>query len=485
VEGLNQDWCISRQRFFGVPFPVWYSINNKGQVNYTDILIPEVLSFFKNKSQPVDPVHSAPADWNPKLKHYTEDKRGNPGGFIADLSVMDTWASSSLSPQINSQWLLNNEYHQALFPADLRPQAHEIIRTWAFYTIVKTFFHSSDFAGKLKKDFVENKSIPWKHVAVSGWVMSPERLKISKSGGKESTVSPERLLQLYGADAVRYWAGKARLGQDTVFDENMIKNGKRLSTKLQNAFKFVQIQTQNLIDMDKQAQSFPGLLESMKQVNAVLDRSWINHLLNIHQTATKHLKELDHASALNHIEKAFWLFCDNYLELVKGRVYQLKEKESGRSGVRALDISLYFFIKMLAPYMPFVTEDIWRQRYNSIGSGVQSENAMSVHIHPWQVRKTDREWIPSWKLSIQGKELLSFSFFILQKIRSFKASRQKSLSTKVKQFEMKVNQQQSDMFGMCREDLIRAGGLDSDNISLTVVKKKENNFSDPLIVLEG
>ena len=314
VEGLNQDWCISRQRFFGVPFPVWYSIDDKGKVNYDKVLLPEISAFLENQKQSIDPMHCAPADWNPDLKHYTEDKRGNPGGFFADHSVMDTWASSSLSPQINSRWLINNKRHEALFPADLRPQAHEIIRTWAFYTIVKTFFHSKNFTHGLKKNIspktqrqsnpvVEDISIPWKHIAISGWVMNPDRLKMSKSKG--NIVSPEQLLDLYGADGVRYWAGKARLGQDTVFDENMMKNGKRLSTKLQNAFKFVQIQLQNINSTDKQTQLFPGLLESLKQINTTLDRSWMIYLLDVHQTVTKNLEEFNYASALDHIEKNF------------------------------------------------------------------------------------------------------------------------------------------------------------------------------------
>lgn len=470
VEGLNQDWCISRQRFFGVPFPVWYSINDKGRVNYGEVLLPEMPVLLKSVQQSVDPMQSVPADWNSNLKHYTADKRDKPNGFMADSSVMDTWASSSLSPQVNSQWAVNNKRHEALFPADLRPQAHEIIRTWAFYTIVKTFFHSAS---------TKKTDIPWKHIAISGWVMNPERLKMSKSKG--NAVSPEQLLELYGADAVRYWAGKARLGQDTVFDENMMKNGKRLSTKLQNAFKFVQIQIQNMTDTDKI--SFPGLLESLKQIPVTLDRSWIVYLLDVHQAATKNLEEFNYASALEHIEKAFWNFCDNYLELVKGRAYQLKDKEEGRSGVRALDLSLYFFVKMLAPYMPFVTDDIWRKRYNNTGSDAD-KNSPSVHIQNWELKESDKKEILSWGMVKQDNDLLDFSFFILQKIRSFKASKQKSLSSKVKKFEMKVSENQARMFEICREDIIRAGQLDVDNISLKTVEQTESELFDPVIVLE-
>ncbi len=475
VEGLNQDWCISRQRFFGVPFPVWYSIDDKGEVNYNEVLLPEMSTLLKNEQQSVDPMHSAPADWNPSLKHYTEDKRGKPGGFLADSSVMDTWASSSLSPQINSQWGINNKRHETLFPADLRPQAHEIIRTWAFYTIVKTFFHSS-----------KDTSVPWKNIAISGWVMNPNRLKMSKSKG--DTVSPEQLLQLYSADAVRYWAGKARLGQDTVFDENMMKNGKRLSTKLQNAFKFVQIQIQNL---DTEGSKSVGLLGSLKEISTQMDRSWIGHLLQVHEQVTKNLQNFSYAGALDQLEKTFWLFCDNYLELVKGRAYQLKSEKSGRSSIRALDISLYFFIKMLAPYMPFVTDHIWRQRYSEMYPSENKNSKKSVHVQHWGMKDLERKEILSWGVPKQDNDLLEFSFFILQKIRSFKASKQKSLSTKVKKFEMKMSKQQAVLFDLCREDLIRAGQLDASNIFVKVVENlgkedslENNKFFEPSLILE-
>ena len=486
VEGLNQDWCISRQRFFGVPFPVWYSINDKEEVNYNDILLPEISKFSENEEQPVDPMLSAPADWNPSLDHYTEDKRGKSGGFLADSSVMDTWASSSLSPQINSQWFINNKRHEALFPADLRPQAHEIIRTWAFYTIVKTFFHSVSSQKKVQGNDLKNKNIPWKNIAISGWVMNPDRLKMSKSKG--DAVSPEQLLQLYGADAVRYWAGKARLGQDTVFDENMMKNGKRLSTKLQNAFKFVQIQVQNL---DTEGSKSIGLLGSLKGISTQLDRSWIGYLLQMYEQVTENLQKFSYAVALDQIEKTFWLFCDNYLELVKGRAYQLKSEKSGQSGIRTLDVSLYFFIKMLAPYMPFVTDHLWRQRYSEIYLS-EDKNSPSVHVQDWGLRELDKKEILSWGTVKQDSDLLNFSFFILQKIRSFKASKQKSLSSKVKKFEMKMNKKQASLFELCRQDLIRAGQLDINNIFLQIVEdlEKEDNlaedkFSEPKLVLEN
>ena len=214
IEGLNQDWCISRQRAYGVPFPVWYKIDDKGGTDYSQVMIPEITNVLNEKyisfdpfklewkggsellpnkpMGPVDPLRQTP-------QGFAEEQRNKAGGFIADSHVMDTWATSSLTPYINSGWLFNLERHKKLFPADLRPQAHEIIRTWAFYTIAKAYFHE--------------KQIPWKNIAISGWVVAPNRSKMSKSKG--NALTPENLMETYSADAVRYWSAKARLGQDT------------------------------------------------------------------------------------------------------------------------------------------------------------------------------------------------------------------------------------------------------------------------------
>ena len=389
VEGLNQDWCISRQRFFGVPFPVWYPLDKNKIADYNKPILPTI------DKKPIDPMSSAPADGNSNLKHYTEEKRGKAGGFVADTAVMDTWATSSLTPQISSHWGKDESRHKKLFPADLRPQAHEIIRTWAFYTIVKSFFH-------------ENKNIPWKHIAISGWVMNPERLKMSKSKGG-SVISPEELIEEYSADAIRYWAGKARLGMDTVYDENMFKTGKRLTVKLNNAFKFVQIQIAGKrsyynklgrLDYDFPFIEFKNSLKSLESLDGfftVIDRAWLVYLLNIYQQANSYLENFHYSQALDLIEKSFWLFCDNYLELVKGRSYQFthlekalglkepatisqrikteksaesdfrsflekrKKEKPAMSAIGSLKLSMYMFIKMLAPYMPYITEHIWSQ----------------------------------------------------------------------------------------------------------------------------
>ena len=493
VEGLNQNWCISRQRFFGVSFPLWYAVDEKGQTDYKQVLLPQSSKFFQEQVKFIDPLVSTPADWNPKLKHYTEDKRNKPGGFTAEAAVMDTWASSSLSPQINSGWLKDNKRHEKLFPADLRPQAHEIIRTWAFYTIAKSFFHCPDFkinniqnfktSNFKKKQKTKNQNIPWKNIAISGWVMNPDRLKMSKSKGKN--IDPQQILDLYGADAARYWAGKAGLGQDRVFDENTLKQGSRLYIKLKNAFNFIQIQNKNLLDSpDKNItkQKAFHCRTFLLELSHPIDQAWIKYLFQIQQKTGRQIKCFLYAQALDNIEKTFWRFCDDYLELVKGRAYQLKNTEEGLSAVRALDLSMYLFVKMLSPYMPYITDYIWRQRYDH-------KSSSSVHTSSWFLQESEKQQILSWKGPFQEGSLLDFCFFIIQKIREFKALKQKSLSSKVKKFEMNMNEKQAGMFEICRGDLIRAGGLKADSISLNIVEKQENSageneFFEPALVLE-
>ncbi|MFO0417756.1 MAG: valine--tRNA ligase, partial [Pseudomonadota bacterium] len=279
VEGLNSDWCISRQRFFGVPFPVWYPINANGEPQYDQPILAD------QSTLPVDPYVDLPPG-------YSAEQRGKPGGFIGDPDVMDTWATSSLTPQIQSQWGLNPERHSKLFPMDMRPQAHEIIRTWAFSTIVKAWMHENE--------------IPWRNIVISGWVLDPERKKMSKSKG--NVITPDALLAEYSSDAVRYWAGRARLGSDTACDPAVFKIGSKLVVKLFNASRFVLMQLTDPV---------PGV----DKIVHPLDRAMVSSLAEVVRGATSAFEQFEYAQALQLTEERFWHFCDHYVELVKGRSY--------------------------------------------------------------------------------------------------------------------------------------------------------------------
>jgi valyl-tRNA synthetase len=321
VEGLNQDWCISRQRYFGVPFPVWYPLDEQARPRYEQPIVPDISQL------PVDPLaQSAPG--------FDEASRSQPNGFIGDPDVMDTWATSSLTPQIASHWADDPERHRKLFPMDIRPQSHEIIRTWAFYTIVKSYLHE--------------RVVPWHNIIISGWILDPERKKMSKSRG--NVVTPSDLLERYSSDAVRYWSARARLGVDTTYDESVFGNGKRLVIKLFNAAKFV---ATHLLEQD-QAVLTPA------QITEPLDQSFIVRLREIVRRAGEAFEVFEFASALQLIEDFFWAnLCDNYLELVKVRAYSSESTAGKRSALATLKIVFSIQLRLFAPYVPFITEETW------------------------------------------------------------------------------------------------------------------------------
>ncbi len=339
VRGLNQDWCISRQRYFGVPFPLWYKLDGEGKPDYENPILAD------EDSLPIDP-QSKPAPG------FDETQRDQPGGFCGDPDVMDTWATSSLTPQIASHWALDDGRHAKVYPMDIRPQGPEIIRTWAFYTIVKARLHDG--------------SIPWSNVLINGWILDPDRKKMSKSHG--NVVTPEHLLQKYSSDGVRYWAAKARLGVDTAYDEAMFQNGKRLVTKLYNASKFV---ASHLFEHDLSSLTPDKVCDE-------LDKSFLEHLSRTVEKAGKHFESFGYADALQEIESFFWeSFCDNYLELVKARAYHGQISPGKLSALASLKLSLSVLLRLFAPFIPFFAEEAWGWLFSGQG------RERSVHTSAW------------------------------------------------------------------------------------------------------
>jgi len=343
VNGLTGDWLVSRQRFFGVPIPVWYPLNDAGEPQWDAPIAPP------EDSLPVDPqADAAPG--------YDESQRDQPGGFTGERDIMDTWATSSLTPQIVCGWRDDPELFAKTFPMDLRPQGQDIIRTWLFSTVVRSH--------------LEHGVLPWKHAAISGWILDPDRKKMSKSKG--NVVTPMGLLEQHGSDAVRYWAASARLGTDAAFDEGQMKNGRRLANKVLNASKFVLGAT----GISTAANS--SLEEGIAATSAVaaapitepLDRAMLAGLASVIETATAALNAYDHTRALEAAEQYFWTFCDDYVELVKERAYDgatMGEpidpfapcSPRSASARAALTMALDAFLRLFAPVLPFATEEVW------------------------------------------------------------------------------------------------------------------------------
>jgi valyl-tRNA synthetase len=321
VNGLNGDWLISRQRYFGVPFPVWYRVGEDGETDHDSVLTPEEARL------PVDPSTDVP-------EGFTEAQRGAPGGFVAEPDVMDTWATSSMSPQIASLWEEDDDLFARVFPMDLRPQAHDIIRTWLFVTVLRS--HQL------------HDSVPWRRAAISGFISDPDRKKMSKSKG--NAVTPIGLLEEFGSDGFRYWAASGRLGIDTAFDTAQMKVGRRLAVKILNASKFVL----GLAGQDGAASEGAG------EVTEAVDRAMLAQLAGVISEATAALDAYEHTRALERIETFFWGFCDDYLELVKNRAYRDPAVDLGAASARAaLSEALSSLLRLFAPFLAYVTEEVW------------------------------------------------------------------------------------------------------------------------------
>ncbi|NII40384.1 valyl-tRNA synthetase [Curtobacterium flaccumfaciens] len=337
VGGLSGDWLISRQRFFGVPIPVWYPLDADGNPVFDQPIVPTEAQL------PVDPS-SDPAPG------YDESQRGVAGGFQGELDVMDTWATSSLTPQLAGKWETDPALYDLVYPYDVRPQAQDIIRTWLFTTVLRS---------QLEADVV-----PWKNASISGFIVDPDRKKMSKSKG--NVVTPLSVLEAHGADAVRYWAASSKLGTDAAFDPQnpkQIKVGRRLAIKVLNAAKFVY--------------GFE-LPTGAHQVTEALDIDMLAALGTVVDQATAAFDAYDHARALEITERFFWTFCDDYLELVKERAYGTAPDaghETQASAVLALRGAIDVLLRLLAPFLPYATEEVWAWTHDT-----------SVHRASWPVR---------------------------------------------------------------------------------------------------
>ena len=330
VGGLTGDWLISRQRYFGVPIPVWYELDADG--NKGAVILPTEADL------PIDPSSDVPAG-------YAESDRGTK--FAGELDIMDTWATSSLTPQIAGGWERDPELWNLVFPYSMRSQAQDIIRTWLFSTVLRSE--------------LEHGVVPWANAGISGFIVDPDRKKMSKSKG--NVVTPASILDEHGSDAVRYWAASSRLGTDAAFDPQnpkQMKIGRRLAIKVLNAAKFVYSFDAPAVDKGWVGEPEP------------LDDALLAELDRVTTMATEAFESFDHARALETAEQFFWMFCDDYLELVKERAYGAGSVEGQLSAVATLREAIDVLLRLFAPFLPYATEEVWSWTHDG-----------SVHTAEW------------------------------------------------------------------------------------------------------
>ena len=396
VENVDRDWCISRQRYFGVPIPVWYC------KDCGEIILPS------DEDLPVNPLTDSPKGSCPKC---------GSSNFVGESDIFDTWQTSSITPQINCRWSEDEQFYKKLMPMSLRPNAHDIIRTWDFYTIAKSHFHSN--------------SLPWENVMISGFVMANKDEKISKSKSN-SKLSPEALLKEKGADVTRYWASTGSLGRDIIFSEEEFKNGAKLVNKIWNASRFVL----SLLDgySPKKTKLYPMDSYIMQKYNEMLSKF------------EDYFEKYEIGLAIGELEKFFWSFCDNYIEIAKKRLYNpdIYGQEATDSARFASYNVLLGMLKLFAIYLPHITEEIYQAYFREF----QREKS----IHLTQIEKLDVE--PDQKILNAGEEAVE----VVSKIRAFKSENNLSLKEPLNLVEVVGYSGELELF---KEDLMAVGSIEN------------------------